>query len=238
MIESANNLFREYEDSVKEGGIISAVSSGLEFQQILKGEKSESGLGKLESRIFALGQSIPPLAVCYLPRTGKNWKTWTVVFAERLWHFCGHILVVWNLMILRSTKQSSRLLQLLMLLIPLTSISLAFGTTAPILASYLTAQNLMQALPPGASPLLQLPHFTPVIAKAIEGDSKTHMTLQQYMRLPEQYRYKISVGKGLLTDPQYRTAMDVAKQLPYLQVEKAFFKVTGERFITPAHSSL
>jgi translocation protein SEC63 len=79
-----------------------------------------------------------------------------------------------------------------------------------------------------------MPHITPAIAKAIEGDSKTHLTLQQYTQLPEAYRKKISIGKGLLTDAQYQTAMSVARQLPRLQVEKAFFKVTGEKFIIPS----
>ncbi len=53
------------------------------------------------------------------------------------------------------------------------------------------------------------------------------------MQLPEAYRRKLSIGKGLLTESQYQTAMNVAKQLPRLQVEKAFFKVTGEKYITP-----
>jgi translocation protein SEC63 len=53
------------------------------------------------------------------------------------------------------------------------------------------------------------------------------------MQLPEAYRRKLSVGKGLLTESQYQTAISAAKQLPHLQVEKAFFKVVGERYITP-----
>jgi translocation protein SEC63 len=53
------------------------------------------------------------------------------------------------------------------------------------------------------------------------------------MQLPEAYRRKISVGKGLLTESEYQTVMKLARQLPRLQVEKAFFKVTGEKFITP-----
>jgi translocation protein SEC63 len=114
-----------------------------------------------------------------------------------------------------------------------TTIALAFGSTGPILASYATSQNLIQAMTPKASPLLQLPHITPAIAKAIDGDSKTHLSLQQYMALPEAYRQKISVGKGLLTEAQYKRATSVARQLPFFQVEKAFFKVTGEKYITP-----
>jgi translocation protein SEC63 len=74
---------------------------------------------------------------------------------------------------------------------------------------------------------------TPAIAQAIEGDAKTHLTLQQYMNLPEAYRRKLSIGKSLLTESQYQAAMNVVKQLPRLQVEKSFFKVTGEKYITP-----
>ena len=54
------------------------------------------------------------------------------------------------------------------------------------------------------------------------------------MGLPEAYRRKITIGKDLLTEDQYQTAMAVARQLPRLQVEKAFFKVTGEKFVTPS----
>jgi translocation protein SEC63 len=36
LIESANNLFREYEDGITEGGIVSAVSTGIEFQGYLQ----------------------------------------------------------------------------------------------------------------------------------------------------------------------------------------------------------
>jgi len=234
LIESANNLFREYEEGITEGDIVSAVSTGVEFHKILKGEKAESGLGKLESRILAEGDASPLAGgLSTKDRTkledldgGVRRKTLAL-----LWAYLGRV-----------ELDDQSLNQGKVEVAPIahalnssfTAIALAFGTTAPIMSSYLTAQNLMQALPPGASPLLQLPHFTPAIAKAVEGlDSKTHLTLQQYMALPEVYRRKISVGRGLLTDSQYQTAMQIAKQLPRLQVEKAFFKVTGEKFITP-----
>jgi translocation protein SEC63 len=234
LIESANNLFREYDEAITEGGIVSAVSTGGEFEAILKGEKSDSGLGKLESRIFAEGEASPHAGGLTLKdRTkledldgGVRRKTLAL-----LWAYLGRV-----------ELDDPALNQAKVEVAPIahalnssfTAIALAFGTTAPIMSSYLTAQNLMQALSPGASPLLQLPHFTPVIAKAVEGiDTKTHLTLQQYMALPEAYRRKISVGKGLLTESQYQTAMKVARQLPRLQVEKAFFKVTGEKYITP-----
>jgi translocation protein SEC63 len=234
LIESANNLFREYDEGITEGGIITAVSTGVEFQQALKGEKAESGLGKLESRILAEG-GVVPLAggLSIKDRTkledldgGVRRKALAL-----LWAYLGRVELD-DPALNQSKTEVAPIAHALNS--SFTAIALAFSTTAPIISSYLTSQNLMQALPPGASPLLQLPHFTPAIAKAVEGlDSKTHLTLQQYMALPDAYRRKISVGKGLLTDSQYQTAMDIAKQLPRLQVEKAFFKVTGEKFITP-----
>ncbi|KAF4637891.1 hypothetical protein G7Y89_g183 [Cudoniella acicularis] len=234
LIESANNLFREYDEAITEGGIISALSTGVEFQQSLKGEKAESGLGKLESRILAEGTAsthaggLSAKDVMKLEDLDGGVRRKALAL---LWAYLGRV-----------DLDDPALDQAKLEAAPIahalnssfTAIALAFGTTAPILASYLTAQNLMQAIPPGASPLLQLPHFTPAIAKAVEGDSKTHLTLQQYMDLPESYRKRLSVGKGLLTEPQYQTAVKVARQLPRLQVEKGFFKVTGEKFIIPS----
>lgn len=72
------------------------------------------------------------------------------------------------------------------------------------------------------------------MASAIEGaDTKSHISVQDFMRIPEDRRRKLATGPGLLSDSQYRTAIAVAKQMPVLNVEKVFFKVTGERFITP-----
>lgn len=233
LIESANNLFREYEDGMSEGGIISALSSGAEFRQVLKGDKAESGLGKLESRILAEGDATPLAGGL---STKDRAKLEDLDGARRkalalLWAYLGRVELndpALNLAKIQVAPIAHALNS------SFNAISLAYGTTAPILASYRTAQNLMQAIPPGGSPLLQLPHFTPAIAKAVQGDTKTHLTLQQYMDLPEAHRHRLSTGKGLLNESQYQTAMTIARKLPRLHVEKAFFKVTGEKFITPS----
>jgi translocation protein SEC63 len=234
LVESANNLFREYKEDITEGGIITASSAGAEFQKALKGEKAESGLGKLESRILAEGTATPLAGgLSVKDRTqledmdeGVRRKALAL-----LWAYLGRVELD-DAALDQAKFEVAPIAQALNS--SFTAIALAFGATAPILASYRTTQNLIQAIPPGSSPLLQLPHVTPAIAKAIEGDSKTHLTMQQYAQLPESYRKKISVGKGLLTDAQYQTAMSVARQLPRLQVEKAFFKVTGEKYIIPS----
>ena len=53
LMESANNLFRNYQDSIDESGIIHALSTGKEYENLFKGDQADSGLSKIESRIMA-----------------------------------------------------------------------------------------------------------------------------------------------------------------------------------------
>jgi len=93
----------------------------------------------------------------------------------------------------------------------------------------------MQAIPHGQSPLLQLPYFTSSVVKAIEGEhAKSHLTVQKFMDKPETERRNLTVERGLLSDEQLKTATSVARQMPGLSVAKAFFKVMGEKVITPS----
>jgi translocation protein SEC63 len=104
----------------------------------------------------------------------------------------------------------------------------------PVLSSYRLSQSLIQAIPPGGSPLLQLPHFTPKIVAAIEGvRAPKHTSIQKFNALPTSARKSKTVGPGLLTDREFQQSMAVAASLPYLQVEHTFFKVHGERYVTP-----
>lgn len=53
------------------------------------------------------------------------------------------------------------------------------------------------------------------------------------MEMPEYQRRKLATDqRNVLTPSQYNDAVAVARQLPLLRVEKAFFKVMGEKFIT------
>jgi translocation protein SEC63 len=116
-----------------------------------------------------------------------------------------------------------------------TAIALAFGNLRPVLGSFRVSQSLIQAVAPGSSPLLQLPHFTNEAVESIEGaDVKHHITVQKFMKMPEDKRRALTVGAGLLSEQQYSAAISVAKQLPVLQISKAFFKVMGEKVITPS----
>ena len=55
------------------------------------------------------------------------------------------------------------------------------------------------------------------------------------MQMPEYQRRKLATDQpsAFLTPAEYNEAVSVARQLPLLKVERAFFKVMGERFITP-----
>ena len=113
------------------------------------------------------------------------------------------------------------------------SICLAYGNLPALLNAYRVSQHIIQAIAPGSSPLLQLPHVTPAIAAAVEGgEHKRHLTLPQFMGLPEYQRRKQATDRPHLLDPaQYNAAVAVARQLPRLRAERAFFKCRGERHI-------
>lgn len=53
LVASAGNIFREYKEDMTDGGIVSALSSGEEFKDMLKGSQAESGLAKLEKKVLA-----------------------------------------------------------------------------------------------------------------------------------------------------------------------------------------
>jgi translocation protein SEC63 len=233
LMESANRLFRQYEDAIDESGVISALSVGKEFEETLKGDKADAGLSKIESKILAPGETTPFAAGLSLKEKEKLEELESGPRRKALallWAYLGRVELDDEAL----TKAKLEIGPIAHSLTKsFTAISLAYGNTTPILASYYASQDIIQAIPPKASPLLQLPHFTPAIAKAVEGDSRNHLTVQEFMDQPDSKRRSLAVGKNLLTEDQYKTAVGVAKQLPYLRVAKAFFKVPGEKCIIP-----
>ncbi|KAL2170181.1 hypothetical protein VTG60DRAFT_5133 [Thermothelomyces hinnuleus] len=234
LMESANRIFREYRDNIDEGGVVTALSTGKEFEELFKGDKAESGLSKVESRIFAEGELTPLVGGLSVKDketledldNGPRRKALAL-----LWAYLGRI-----------ELDDAELNRAKFAVAPIAhslnkafnAIALAYMNTGPLLASYYTSQLLIQALPPKSSPLLQLPYFTPAVVRAVEGDSRIHTSVQDFMDRPDAKRRSLVVGKGLLSEEQYREAVSVAKQLPFLRVAKAYFKVTGERFIVPS----
>lgn len=235
LLKSAGNLFREYDSDQGESAVIGALSTGEEFVEILDGNKAENGLSKIESKVLSETSGSPvPAALTKQDRKkieeledSRRRKVLTL-----LWAYLGRVE-------LDDKSLNEEKYELAPVAHKLneaySSIALAYGFTKGVLSAYHTSQNLIQALRPGASPLEQLPYFTPAVATAAEAEqSKTHLSVQDFMRIsPEQRKARV-VAPGLLSQEQYDQAMSVASQLLVLQVEKAFFKVVGERFVTPS----
>lgn len=52
LVDSASNLFTEYKDDMNENAVIGALSSGVEFEDILQDKKGDDNSTKLEARIM------------------------------------------------------------------------------------------------------------------------------------------------------------------------------------------
>lgn len=219
---SAGNLFREYKDDIDEEGVVNALSVGDEFKEVVK---SDSGAAKVEAKVLNSGVlSATAKAQLKSIEDPSQRKT-----ACLLWAYLGRI----DLGDADLEKEKYSVAPTAFLLNnSLSSMTLPFQQLAPLLATYHTAQNLMQAIPPGGSPALQLPHFTQETAQKISGTkSKTPLSIQKLMALPPTIRRSLCSS---LSESQYSQAMSVASQIPYLKLEKAFFKVIGDRVVTPS----
>ncbi|KAJ5091315.1 hypothetical protein NUU61_006185 [Penicillium alfredii] len=229
LVASAGNIFREYKDDITDGGIIGALSSGEEFKEMLKGVQAESGLAKLEKRVLADDSFLSAKDRETLKQLDSSSRRKALAL---LWAYLGRI-------DLGDASLDAEKYEAAPVALSLTeafsAISLAFGNLRPILGAFQTSQNLIQAVAPGSSPLLQLPNFTDAVVKSVEGEhAKEHFTVQRFMKIPEDQRRSLTVGAGLLSEKQYTDAVAVARQLPVLDISRAFFKVMGEKFITPS----
>jgi translocation protein SEC63 len=230
LVASAGNIFREYKEDILDGGIINALSAGEEFKEMLKGAEAEAGLAKLEKKVLAEESTF--LSAKDREAIKQMDDSTRRKALALLWAYLGRIDL--GDATLDAEKYEAAPIAL-SLGEAFTAISLAFGSLRPIIGAFQVSQNLIQAIAPGSSPLLQLPNFTESVVKSVEGEhSKEHWTVQKFMRLAEEDRRKITVGAGLLSENQYTEAVTVARQLPALEVSKAFFKVMGEKVITPS----
>ncbi|KAK4545357.1 hypothetical protein LTR36_003537 [Oleoguttula mirabilis] len=234
LVTTAGNMFKEYRERMDEGDVVAAVSSALEYKDILHGAKEQGGLGKLEQR---LEQASAETGM--LPKDKKKLddlddpvrrKTLALV-----WAYLNRLDLDDKSLEAEKYELAPTVLQMNEAFL---SICLAYGFTAPVLASYHLSQALVQATPPANRlPLLQLPHFTPTIIKQIEqttaNGKKDHISIQSFMALPAEHRQALAQAAGLTND-RLKVAEGVARQLPLLKVEKAFFKVQGERYIIPS----
>ncbi|KAI2819043.1 hypothetical protein CBS115989_4656 [Aspergillus niger] len=230
LVASAGNIFREYKEDITDGGIVNALSSGAEFREMLEGPKMDAGLAKLEKKVLAEDSTfLSPEDREVIKGLDESSRRKALAL---LWAYLGRV-------DLEDTTLNGEKYEAAPIALSLneafTAIALAFGNVRPILGSFRTSQHLIQAVAPGSSPLLQLPHFTEEVVKSVEGaDAKEHFTVQKFMSIPEDKRRSLTVGAGLMSEEQYTSAVTVAKQLPVLEVSRAFFKVMGEKVITPS----
>ncbi|OAX77207.1 hypothetical protein ACJ72_08497, partial [Emergomyces africanus] len=208
LVASAGSIFKEYQGDLVGGGIISALSSADEYKQMLKDEKAESGLATVEKKILSDGDSTVP-GTALSPKDRKVLADLENASRRKalalLWAYLGRVE-------LDDPTLDEEKFEVAPTAFTLNdsfaSIALAFGSLPPILGSFHMSQHLIQAIRPGGSPLLQLPHFTPQVVQSIEGEhSRSHMSIPQYMALSEQRRRKLSVGKDLLSEQQYESAI-------------------------------
>ena len=234
LVSTAGNLFREYKEDIDVGGVIGALSSGDEYRDILKGNKAETGLNTVEKRILAEGQLSPKASGMSEKDSIKLQELDSGVRRKvlaLLWAYLGRVDLEDKTLEDEKFEVAPTALALFESFL---SVTLAYGGTKPLLSTLQACQHLIQALPPRSSPLLQLPYMSPKGIQSVEGvDSKKHLTLQQFMKLPESVRRKQLVESGILADSQYKVAIKTASQIPHLVVEKAFFKVQGEKHIIP-----
>lgn len=231
LVTSAGNMFREYRDRMDIGDVLAAVSSAKEFEEIL-GQKADAGLGKLEGKVLSAEN------IGMLPKDKKKLQELDDPVRRKtlalLWAYLGRLELDDKTLEAEKYELAPTAQHLNEAYIP---ILLSFGFVAPALASYHLSQSLTQAVPPSAArmPLLQLPHISQSAAKNISASSgkKEVMTIQSFMALPSEQRASIATAAGLTKD-RLTIAENVARQLPYLQVEKAFFKVQGEKYIIPS----
>ncbi|EHY56526.1 secretory subunit [Exophiala dermatitidis] len=221
---SAGNLFREWKEDITEGGVITALSVGEEFKEILKGPRSDAGAAKVEGKVLN-SSALTEADKAKLKAIEDPVRRKALAL---LWAYLARI----DLEDAELEKEKYEVAPTALLLNnSFTSITLPFGAVNPLLASYHTSQNIIQAVAPGWSPLLQLPNITPEIAAKISTDPKTPMTLQKFMTLAPSVRRTMC---SELSESQHAQAMKVASQIPHLQIAKAFFKVVGERVVTPS----
>ncbi|KAK5128885.1 hypothetical protein LTR85_000218 [Meristemomyces frigidus] len=237
LVTSAGNMFKEYRERMDEGDVAAAVSSALEYRDILHGAKEQSGLGKLEKKLIqAFEEGAEP---GMLPKDRKKLEDVEDPVRRKtlalVWAYLHRLDLDDKSLEAEKYELAPTVLQMNEAFL---SICLAYGFTSPVLATYHLSQRLVQATPPAERlPLLQLPHFTPSIIKQIEQTTSAgrheHISIQSFMALPAEHRQALAHAAGL-SNGLLKVAEGVARQLPLLKVEKAFFKVQGERYLVPS----
>ncbi|KAK4575037.1 secretory subunit [Recurvomyces mirabilis] len=237
LITTAGNMFREFKERMDEGDVVAAVSSAMEYKEILSGANADAGLGKLEKKLQAADSSETGMLTKDKKKLEESEEAARRKTLALIWAYLSRLELDDKSLEAEKYELAPTTLQMNEAFV---SISLAYGFTSPVLASYHLSQSLVQAVAPGTDrlPLMQLPHFTPRIVQTIEqktvaGAKKEHLTIQNFMALPAEQRQALAAAAGLAKG-HLSVAESVAKQLPLLKIEKAFFKVQGEKHLLPS----
>ncbi|KAF2860188.1 hypothetical protein K470DRAFT_76352 [Piedraia hortae CBS 480.64] len=234
LVASAGNMFREYNERMDEGDVLAAVSTALEYRDVLNANDGE--LGRLEKTVLASadGELLPS-------KEGKRIQDQEDVVCRKT------LALLWAY--LRRQDLGSRTAETekfgiapiaLQMTESFQAFCQAYSWTKPVLATFNVAQCLVQAVPPAPEPqmpLMQLPHIRAPVARAIERQISNRdgkpVTIQQFMALAPATRERVATEAGLSSE-QLSAAVRVACQIPAFKVERAFFKVQGERSIIPS----
>lgn len=235
LVTSAGNMFRDFTERMDSGDIVAAISGAMEYRDILHGTKADTGLGQLEKKVLSDqgGWGMLPKDKRHLLQLDDAVRRKTLAL---LWAYLDRVVLDDRTLETEKYELAPTALQMAE---AFTAICLAYGWTPPVLASYELCQSLTQAIPPSdiRLPLLQLPHLDPEIVRKIErkssAKSKEHMTVQSFMALPAEQRTALAAAAGL-DQSKLKQAESVARQLPLLKVEKAWFKVQGESCVIPS----
>ena len=219
--KSAGDLFKEWKEDVEEVDILGAVSVGEEYNEIVK---SDAGAAKVEKLVLL--SDIPEEAKRKIKSADDPIKRKSLCL---LWAYLARI----DLGDAKLEEEKYSIPPVAFLLNnSFTSITLPFQLLSPLIASYHAQQHLIQATSPKTSPALQLPYFSPEVVQKVSGSSsKSPLTIQKLMALPPTVRRSLC---SALDDSQYQSAMKTASSIPNLEVAKAFFKVIGDRVVTPS----
>lgn len=234
LVTSAGNMFRDCNERMDSGDVAAAVSGSHEFREILVGAQADTGLGKLENKLKAVSGAeigMLPKDETKLAEIEDPVRRKTLAL---IWAYLARMDLGDSNLDAEKYELAPTALQMNEAFI---SIALAYGFTAPVTAAFHLSQDITQAIPPASArlPLLQLPHFTPTVIKSIERSTgrKDHLSVQSFMALPTEQRLALATAAGLDKE-RLGVAENVARQLPMLKVEKAFFKVQGEKYIIPS----
>jgi translocation protein SEC63 len=74
LVASASSIFREYKESLVDGGITCALSAGEEYKYLLHGAKEESGLAQIENKIFVDESGLSTKDRETLTNQGDSWR--------------------------------------------------------------------------------------------------------------------------------------------------------------------